>query len=163
MVSIGSKRRRLISLPPQDVIQITHYSLYAIDAKIIEDHESWIRARKNQSHFKRDKALIDIEISQQSNSSLMEVHVYPMDSSESHETRKQLVCDEVLKYFYTAFTKIIEPNVKVIDPDVTQPESRVRRAEVKEVIKERVLVICPFCGHKNEQGMQTCAKCKASI
>ena len=29
--------------------------------------------------------------------------------------------------------------------------------------RERVLVVCPYCGTKNEQGITTCANCDAEI
>jgi hypothetical protein len=29
--------------------------------------------------------------------------------------------------------------------------------------KQLVLVVCPYCGHKNEQGITTCENCGASI
>ena len=33
----------------------------------------------------------------------------------------------------------------------------------KERVIERVLVICPFCGNKNEQGAAKCAHCGAQL
>ena len=33
----------------------------------------------------------------------------------------------------------------------------------KERIVERVLVVCPYCGHKNEQGMSKCGECGADL
>ncbi|MHA2042114.1 MAG: zinc ribbon domain-containing protein, partial [Candidatus Thorarchaeota archaeon] len=27
----------------------------------------------------------------------------------------------------------------------------------------RVLVVCPYCGHKNEQGMSKCGECGADL
>jgi ribosomal protein L40E len=32
-----------------------------------------------------------------------------------------------------------------------------------QTVVEKVLVICPFCGAKNEQGMTTCKNCGARI
>ncbi|MFX1261161.1 MAG: zinc-ribbon domain-containing protein [Promethearchaeota archaeon] len=42
---------------------------------------------------------------------------------------------------------------------VSTPEKIMER----ERIVERVLVVCPYCGHKNEQGMSKCAQCGADI
>ena len=156
--NIGSKRRRLVSLPTRDIVHITRLSLYALDLKILEDHGSLIRA-------KYKKTLIDIEISQHSESSLMEVHTYPIDTSQS--SQKQSICDKLLKSFFMAFQKIIEPHVRITDPDVVRPSKhdvRVEKViEVREIVKERVLVVCPHCNHKNEVGTRFCEKCGASI
>ena len=35
--------------------------------------------------------------------------------------------------------------------------------EVKVVEHETVLVVCPYCGAKNEQGVTTCKNCDAEI
>jgi len=162
---MGSKRRRLVSLPPKEVAQIARLSLYALDLKTTEDHESWIRAFNSKSTSKHNRIWIDIEISPHAEFSLMAVHVHPIDTTQTK--LKQSICDDLMKSFYMAFLKIIEPDVQITDPDissVSQIKSRVERVvEVREVVKERVLVICPFCGHKNAQGVQFCEKCKASI
>jgi hypothetical protein len=34
---------------------------------------------------------------------------------------------------------------------------------VEHKIVERVLVVCPFCGHKNQQGLTKCQECGADI
>ena len=39
-------------------------------------------------------------------------------------------------------------------------ESTVRE---REIVRDRVLVICPYCGAKNEQGVLTCHNCKADL
>ena len=33
----------------------------------------------------------------------------------------------------------------------------------ERLVTERVLVICPFCGTKNEQGITTCRNCGAEV
>lgn len=33
----------------------------------------------------------------------------------------------------------------------------------REKIVERVLVVCPYCGHKNQQGLARCGECGADI
>ncbi|MHA2356982.1 MAG: zinc-ribbon domain-containing protein [Candidatus Thorarchaeota archaeon] len=38
-----------------------------------------------------------------------------------------------------------------------------QRIVEKERIVERVLVICPYCGHKNEQGISKCGECGADL
>ena len=35
--------------------------------------------------------------------------------------------------------------------------------QVKVIEHETVLVVCPYCGAKNEQGITTCANCDAEI
>ena len=35
--------------------------------------------------------------------------------------------------------------------------------QVKVIERETVLVVCPYCGAKNEQGITTCANCDADI
>ena len=35
--------------------------------------------------------------------------------------------------------------------------------EVRVIERERVLVVCPYCGAKNEQGVTTCKNCDAEI
>jgi len=42
---------------------------------------------------------------------------------------------------------------------VSTPE----RIVEKEKIVERVLVVCPYCGHKNQQGLAKCNECGADI
>ena len=34
---------------------------------------------------------------------------------------------------------------------------------VKVIERETILVVCPYCGAKNEQGITTCANCDAEI
>ncbi|MHA2264938.1 MAG: hypothetical protein ACXAEN_21305 [Candidatus Thorarchaeota archaeon] len=38
-----------------------------------------------------------------------------------------------------------------------------RPAQAPERIIERILVICPYCGSKNEQGLLKCRNCGAEI
>jgi ribosomal protein L40E len=45
---------------------------------------------------------------------------------------------------------------------VERPPETPRVVETQRVI-ERVLVICPFCGAKNEQGAPKCANCGAQL
>jgi hypothetical protein len=35
--------------------------------------------------------------------------------------------------------------------------------QVKVIERETILVVCPYCGSKNEQGITTCANCDAEI
>ena len=35
--------------------------------------------------------------------------------------------------------------------------------QVKVIERETILVVCPYCGAKNEQGITTCANCDAEI
>jgi hypothetical protein len=43
-----------------------------------------------------------------------------------------------------------------------QPE--VAREKITErIVETRVLIVCPFCGHKNEQGISKCQKCSADF
>ena len=35
--------------------------------------------------------------------------------------------------------------------------------QVRVIERERVLVVCPYCGAKNEQGITTCKNCDAEI
>ena len=37
------------------------------------------------------------------------------------------------------------------------------REQVKVIERERILVVCPYCGAKNEQGITTCKNCGAEI
>lgn len=39
----------------------------------------------------------------------------------------------------------------------------IRSISLTDDEKQLVLVVCPYCGHKNEQGITTCEKCGASI
>lgn len=39
----------------------------------------------------------------------------------------------------------------------------IRSISLTDDEKQLVLVICPYCGHKNEQGITKCEKCGASI
>jgi len=45
-------------------------------------------------------------------------------------------------------------------PPSTPTESTVIE---REIVRDRVLVICPYCGAKNEQGVLTCHNCKADL
>ncbi len=39
----------------------------------------------------------------------------------------------------------------------------IRSISLTDDEKQLVLVICPYCGHKNEQGITKCANCGASV
>jgi hypothetical protein len=148
------------------VAHIARLSLYALNMKTTEDHGSWIRGCNSKSILKHNNVWVDIEVTPHANDSLMEVHVHPIDATQTQSSKKQSICDETMKSFYMVFLKIIEPGVHITDPEVVQifqTTSRVEKIKVKEVVKERVLVVCSFCGHKNDQGVQFCEKCKASI
>ena len=41
-----------------------------------------------------------------------------------------------------------------------RPTTTVRE---REIVRDRVLVICPYCGSKNEQGITTCQNCDAEL
>ena len=42
-------------------------------------------------------------------------------------------------------------------------EHSVTTISEREVVTERVLVVCPFCGTKNEQGITKCQNCKGDL
>ena len=46
---------------------------------------------------------------------------------------------------------------------VTPSQPVEERIKEREVVSERFLVICPFCGTKNEQGMNKCQNCGADL
>jgi hypothetical protein len=60
----------------------------------------------------------------------------------------------VIVLFIIAFGFI----TNIVDDDESDDSSQVRVIE-----HERVLVVCPYCGAKNEQGITTCANCGAEI
>ena len=39
----------------------------------------------------------------------------------------------------------------------------IRSISLTDDEKQLVLVVCPYCGHKNEQGITKCEKCGASV
>jgi len=39
----------------------------------------------------------------------------------------------------------------------------IRSISLTDDEKQLVLVVCPYCGHKNKQGITTCDKCGASL
>jgi hypothetical protein len=45
-------------------------------------------------------------------------------------------------------------------PSTPRPTETVRE---REIVRDRVLVICPYCGSKNEQGITTCKNCDAEL
>ena len=45
-------------------------------------------------------------------------------------------------------------------PSTSAPTETIRE---REIVRDRVLVICPYCGSKNEQGITTCANCDAEL
>ncbi|MGY5881901.1 MAG: hypothetical protein RTV31_16765 [Candidatus Thorarchaeota archaeon] len=45
-------------------------------------------------------------------------------------------------------------------PSTPRPTTTVRE---REIVRDRVLVICPYCGSKNEQGITTCQNCDAEL
>ena len=46
---------------------------------------------------------------------------------------------------------------RIVDDDIDDGD------QVKVIERETVLVVCPYCGAKNEQGITTCANCDAEI
>jgi ribosomal protein L40E len=51
----------------------------------------------------------------------------------------------------------------VIPAQRLSEESESTHFREKEVVTERFLVICPFCGAKNQQGLAKCQNCHASL
>jgi len=47
---------------------------------------------------------------------------------------------------------------KLVDDDDEDDDTR-----VKVIEREKILVVCPYCGAKNEQGATTCKNCDAEI
>ena len=50
---------------------------------------------------------------------------------------------------------------KLVDDD--DDETRSDEEQVRVIEHEKVLVVCPYCGAKNEQGVTTCKNCDAEI
>ena len=48
---------------------------------------------------------------------------------------------------------------RIVDGDDDDNDS----GRVKVIERETILVVCPYCGAKNEQGITTCANCDAEI
>ncbi|MHA1634164.1 MAG: hypothetical protein ACTSW8_07945 [Candidatus Thorarchaeota archaeon] len=48
----------------------------------------------------------------------------------------------------------------VAPPSTPRPTETVRE---REIVRDRVLVICPYCGSKNEQGVLNCQNCDAEL
>jgi hypothetical protein len=55
------------------------------------------------------------------------------------------------------------PSQPTTDHYVAPPSSRTETVREREIVRDRVLVICPYCGSKNEQGITTCANCDAEL
>jgi hypothetical protein len=50
---------------------------------------------------------------------------------------------------------------KLVDDD--DDEMSTDGEQVKVIEHEKVLVVCPYCGAKNEQGVTNCTNCDAEI
>jgi len=50
---------------------------------------------------------------------------------------------------------------RIVDDD--DDEGNGGSNQVRIIEREKVLVVCPYCGSKNEQGITTCANCDAEI
>ncbi|MBE0526629.1 MAG: hypothetical protein IH631_06775 [Candidatus Thorarchaeota archaeon] len=55
----------------------------------------------------------------------------------------------------------LPPTHPTYDHYVAPPSTTTIRE--REIVRDRVLVICPYCGSKNEQGITTCANCDAEL
>jgi hypothetical protein len=64
----------------------------------------------------------------------------------------------VVAFFIIALCFITQA---VFDDDDDEPTSDGETTRVVE--RERVLVVCTYCGHKNEQGLSNCQKCDADL
>jgi hypothetical protein len=60
----------------------------------------------------------------------------------------------VIVLFIVAFGFI----TKLVDDDDDDGDT-----PVKVIERERVLIVCPYCGAKNEQGATTCKNCDAEL
>lgn len=154
MSDSGCKRRRLISLPPHEVVKIVRLVHYAIGSTIVQDSGSWIRATKG-------KFLIDIEILNHAASSLIDLHVYPKKPSAVKTSKRQSMCEEIIKTFQMALVRIVEPDVEITDPSVAPIHSTSTAVATERITV--VLVVCPFCGHRNPQEQRQCEKCQGSL
>lgn len=61
-----------------------------------------------------------------------------------------------------------DSNKQVDEMDEEELVEAMERLGIKSISltneeKQLVLVVCPYCGHKNEQGITTCEKCGASV
>ena len=43
------------------------------------------------------------------------------------------------------------------------PSATTTTVREREIVSERILVICPYCGSKNEQGILSCHNCDAEL
>jgi hypothetical protein len=57
------------------------------------------------------------------------------------------------------------PSQPTVDHYVAPPSSPSSTSSVREreIVRDRVLVICPYCGSKNEQGVLNCQNCDAEL
>ncbi|MGY5870879.1 MAG: hypothetical protein RTV72_01400 [Candidatus Thorarchaeota archaeon] len=58
-----------------------------------------------------------------------------------------------------------DPTPTTVDHYVAPPSGPATTGTIREreIVRDRVLVICPYCGSKNEQGITTCANCDADL
>ena len=56
-----------------------------------------------------------------------------------------------------------KPKEVVREDHTIERVSTPERIMEREKIVERVLVVCPYCGHKNQQGMSKCGECGADL
>ena len=73
--------------------------------------------------------------------------------------------------------KLESDDVHRLESDTKKPVDEMNEEELVEAMerlgirsisltdeeKQLVLVVCPYCGHKNEQGITKCEKCGASV
>ena len=73
--------------------------------------------------------------------------------------------------------KLEREDVRRLESDAQKPVDEMDEEELVETMerlgiksisltdneKQLVLVICPYCGHKNEQGITRCENCGASV
>jgi hypothetical protein len=73
--------------------------------------------------------------------------------------------------------KLEKEDVRKLENDTQKPVEEMDEEELVEAMerlgiksisltdeeKQLVLVVCPYCGHKNEQGITKCENCGASI
>lgn len=57
----------------------------------------------------------------------------------------------------------LPPTQPTYDHYVAPPTTHAGPIREREIVRDRVLVICPYCGTKNEQGITTCSNCDAAL
>ncbi|MGY5860491.1 MAG: hypothetical protein RTU63_14060 [Candidatus Thorarchaeota archaeon] len=55
------------------------------------------------------------------------------------------------------------PTPPTVDHYRAPPTTPTETVREREIVRDRVLVICPYCGAKNEQGVLTCHNCDADL